>query len=343
MGCLFSKREAKQEEETPPVYSWDRKDRPDPKDFTLENLSGETVGRVPGKVNGQQFLIKNCQNCHIYVFDHSATITVDKCLDCTIFLGPIKGSVFLRNCTSCKCVIACQQFRSRDCKAIDVFLHCGSQPIIEASTKMRFGCFQYQYPELTDQFTKSGLSPYRNLWDNIYDFSPMPDEQNWSLLPDDAKVEDFVPLPTTEQFQDMKISTASDDSVVPLTLGKTKQKGSESSLVVFFKDSSSEEKLRQFLKDVRQEGSCCLARTSEIEIDASTAARIFGEDERFAKAATNGAVVGLEFNGTDTALTCQRISQSIIGDSVVFLPNSAESGSQAVEAWNSQVEAQMAM
>ncbi|XP_038052962.1 protein XRP2-like isoform X2 [Patiria miniata] len=321
----------------------DRKDRPDPKDFKLEDLNGETVGRVPGKVNGQQFVIKNCQNCNIYIFDHSATITVDKCLDCKIFLGPIKGSVFLRNCTSCKCVIACQQFRSRDCKSIDVFLHCGSQPIIEASTKMRFGCFQCHYPELPDQFSKSGLSPYRNTWDNIHDFSPMPDERNWSLLPDDAKVEDYVPMPTTEEFQDLKLSTSVDDSVVPLTLGGTKQKGSESSLVVFFKDSSSEEKLRQFLKDMRQEGSCSLARTTEIEIDVGTAARILGEDERYAKAVTNGAVVGLEFNGTDTAQTCQRVAQPLVGDSVVFIPESSEVGSRSVEAWNSQVEAQMAM
>ena len=41
--------------------SRDRKDRPDPKDYKIEDLNGETVGRVPGKVDGQQFIIKNCQ------------------------------------------------------------------------------------------------------------------------------------------------------------------------------------------------------------------------------------------------------------------------------------------
>ena len=39
----------------------DKKDRPDPKDFTLEKLTGETVGRVPGTVNGQQFIIDQCE------------------------------------------------------------------------------------------------------------------------------------------------------------------------------------------------------------------------------------------------------------------------------------------
>ena len=45
-------------------------------------------------------------------------------------------------------MIACQQFRTRDCQKMDVFLSCVTQPIIEASTNMKFGCFQYYYPEL---------------------------------------------------------------------------------------------------------------------------------------------------------------------------------------------------
>ena len=39
----------------------DKRERVDPKDFTIENLKGETVGRVPGTVNGQQFIIQNCE------------------------------------------------------------------------------------------------------------------------------------------------------------------------------------------------------------------------------------------------------------------------------------------
>ncbi|XP_033638770.1 protein XRP2-like isoform X1 [Asterias rubens] len=343
MGCPCSKTEDKKEEETPKVYSWDRKDRPDPKDYKIEDLNGETVGRVPGKVDGQQFIIKNCQNCNIYIFDHSATITIDKCQDCNIFLGPIKGSIFLRNCTNCKAVIACQQFRTRDCKSIDVFLHCSSQPIIETSTKIRFGCFQYHYPELADQFAKSNLSPYCNTWDTIHDFSPMPDEQNWSQLPESAEVSDYLPLPTTEQFQSMTISTSADDSVVPLTLGGKKHKGSKSSLVAFFKDPSSDQRLRKFINEMRNEGSCSLVRTTEVNMDAGMVTRLFGEDNRYISAATNGPVVGLEFAGANTAQKCQEVAQPLIGDSIVYLPQSPEEGTQALDGWKNLVETQMAM
>jgi hypothetical protein len=61
-------------------------------------------------------------------------------------------SVFIRDCKSCKFVLSCQQFRTRDCSKIDVFLCCNTQPIIEASSGMRFGCYQYHYPELEGNF-----------------------------------------------------------------------------------------------------------------------------------------------------------------------------------------------
>lgn len=86
MGCLESKKAEKVEEEEPKVYSWqvavqwkhvhfeakswvfvfvfvsrDRKDRPNPKDFTIADLKGETSGRLPGKIGGQQFIIRDCQ------------------------------------------------------------------------------------------------------------------------------------------------------------------------------------------------------------------------------------------------------------------------------------------
>ena len=101
-------------------------------------VDGET-GRRPGSISGQQFQIKNCNNSHIYLFDWSNTVTVDDCINCKIFIGPvkvfeeyfasflcqglclhrmsfIKGSVFIRDCTNCVVVVASGQFRTRDCR-----------------------------------------------------------------------------------------------------------------------------------------------------------------------------------------------------------------------------------
>jgi len=92
----------------------DRADRPDPKNYMYSDLEGTVVGKLPGSIDGQQFLIQNCkvhsliihrnvyqmlpwlQDCAIYLFDHSAAVTVDDCIGCQIFVGPVKGRCVIK-------------------------------------------------------------------------------------------------------------------------------------------------------------------------------------------------------------------------------------------------------
>ena len=57
-------------------------------------------------------------------------------------------SVFIRDCSKCELMLSCQQFRTRDCKDLKVYLSCVSQPIIESSTSVQFGCYSFFYPQL---------------------------------------------------------------------------------------------------------------------------------------------------------------------------------------------------
>ena len=57
-------------------------------------------------------------------------------------------SAFIRDCTDCQVMLSCQQFRTRDCKKLEVHLSCVSQPIIESSTAIKFGCYKFFYPQL---------------------------------------------------------------------------------------------------------------------------------------------------------------------------------------------------
>ena len=69
-------------------------------------------------------------------------------------------SVFIRDCSDCVLMVACQQFRTRDCHRCTIYLHCTSQPVIEESLDMKFGCFQCSYPELRGE-ERDWL---KNLW-----------------------------------------------------------------------------------------------------------------------------------------------------------------------------------
>jgi protein XRP2 len=67
------------------------------KDYTVENIEDGEVLKMPGTVNGQQFVIQNCKNTCIYIFDHANTVTVDDCINCKIILAAVKGRYFVNS------------------------------------------------------------------------------------------------------------------------------------------------------------------------------------------------------------------------------------------------------
>ncbi|KXJ12334.1 protein XRP2 [Exaiptasia diaphana] len=337
MGCLESKETEKPEEEEPKVFSWDRKDRPDPKDFTIADVKDETTGRLPGKINGQQFIIRDCQDSNIYLFDHSATITVDDCTGCSFFLGPIKGSVYFRDCKDCKVVVACQQFRTRDCKKMEIFLCCATQPIIESSSGMKFGCFQFYYPELEEQFKAASISVYNNNWSNIHDFTPAAGETTWSLLPEDVQVEDFVPVPTIEPYNNLQASCSRDKSSVPLTLGTRRKPFDQVCLVIFFQSPQQRESIKSFLSSIKEKG-CVVVQTKEISMRADEISRVIGSSD-CCEAANQGALVGLEINGSDCVQSCRQAIDT--SENTVYISPSAEKAIQEIDQFYNFVDMSM--
>lgn len=84
-------------------------------------------------------------------------------------------SIYIRECTSCVLVVAGEQFRARDCRKCNVFLYSATQPVIESSSGMKFGCFQCNYPQLTCKVyiatvlcMYSMISMWRALWTKIH-------------------------------------------------------------------------------------------------------------------------------------------------------------------------------
>ncbi|KAJ8399608.1 hypothetical protein AAFF_G00410190 [Aldrovandia affinis] len=368
MGCFFSKKSKRKSsekdptlttnaaqnttnnaasgntEETPKQYSWDKRDKVDPKDFMLTGLKDATVGRLPGKLNGQQFVIQDCENCSIYILDNSATVTIDDCVNCRVVLGPVKGSVFFRDCKDMKCVVACQQFRTRDCKKMEVFLCCATQPIIESSTGMKFGCFQYYYPDLAFHFKDAGLSIFNNNWSNVHDFTPVSGETNWSLVPEEASVLDYVPPPDPEsEFKSVRISSDAGRSIVPLTRGGRRKTSDESCLFVFFAGDYTTANARKLIDQVTEKGFA-LIQTKEVSMRPEDVNRVFKNNaEGLAELITKGPVVALELNGDGVVEACRNIANGVFSGTKVFVSESKNSSSSDVDNFFNFADMQMGL
>ena len=122
-------------------------------------------------------------NTHVHTHNTHIHTHTQHTHTCTHTTHTHTHSVFIRDCKGCRCLIACQQFRMRDCHRLEVFLHCQSQPVTENATAIKFGCFQGGYDGLVAQCEASKLSPFLNQWAQVHDFTPVPDTDNWTLFP----------------------------------------------------------------------------------------------------------------------------------------------------------------
>ena len=172
-------------QEGKPLKSWEirRLQQQNLDNFKFIGRKNEVLIKKPGDgIKGQQFMIDQCSGCTIFLLDNISTITIDDCKDCRIFVAPCTSSLFLRTTTNSTLQVACGQFRSRDCYNCDILLYSQSQPVIESSDNLRFGCFQFYYPELAQQFRDAGLSVWKNNWSDLYDFTKKPGRLHFSYL-----------------------------------------------------------------------------------------------------------------------------------------------------------------
>ncbi|CAF1110038.1 unnamed protein product [Rotaria magnacalcarata] len=319
MGCLFSYfvRPTASADiiETPrQVFSWEKEDRKAirKEDFILDKIKDETIYRLPGSINGQQFIVQNCDNCTVYVFDHTGQIQIDDCTNCRIFIGPVRGSIFIRDSTNCILATMCQQFRTRDCRDLYVYITCASQPIIESSHNIKFGCLTFNYDKLSEQYKSAGISPWNNTWGNIHDFTSIPDSSNFSLLNANEHVFKHLPIPTDPSCSHLNVNDSMETSVTPYTYGELyRHRNEERCLVVLFHHINAEVCARELIAIAKQ-ADIVLVQTKSYSINEMSASRLFSGNAKYNSLVTKGPVIGLEFAGTNCVEPCQQLVKKLI-------------------------------
>jgi protein XRP2 len=280
------------------------KSKLNPKDFIASGRKGEIIVKTEGTIDGQQFNIEECNDCDIFLFDVIATAFIDHCKNCRIFVGPVESSIFVRNCTDCNFVIACQQFRSRDCKDCRFSLLSTTEPIIETSTGMRFACFDYFYFSLQNQLASAGLDVINNKWWQIHDFNKNADNPNWDLLPQ----EDVQNLLRTTQCTAITAEELAMDKVVPVTLGSRPPPVNEYCFVVFLPQSQAV--VEAFITHASKEQGWTLSRTRSTVLPEDRAKSLFSwtPKEKLEKKCKGKELIGIEVCG---AGICEKVSRAL--------------------------------
>ncbi|KAK0625259.1 tubulin binding cofactor C-domain-containing protein [Bombardia bombarda] len=104
-----------------------------------------------------------------------------------IVAGRVSGSVHITGVRDSVLVVVARQVRIHECEGVDVYLWCGSHPIVEGCRGMRFAPVAGGYT--TDQETEEN-----NQWDQVDDFKWLKADHspNWSVLPEGERIPEEV-------------------------------------------------------------------------------------------------------------------------------------------------------
>lgn len=116
-----------------------------------------------------------------------ATLTLKNIKDSLVVCGRVTGPAHITAVENSMIVAACGQFRMHGSKNVDVYLHCGSRPIIEDCVGVRFAKLPTAY--MTDD-----LSAIPNCFDQIDDFKWLKAEPspNFRILEEEERVGESV-------------------------------------------------------------------------------------------------------------------------------------------------------
>ncbi|XP_065204492.1 protein XRP2-like [Planococcus citri] len=313
MGGFLSKLKLLQKNKPPALsanssYSWSNRENTNIDDYLLENVHESERWKLPGSINGQQFIIQNCSNSTIFILDFTNTVTVDDCCHCTLVFGPMKRSIFIRDCADCTIVVACEQFRLRDCKNLKVSLYCATRPIIESSKDISFSCLQLSYTNIKEQFQKCNLNIWNNIWYKIHDYTPANknDYPNWNFCQEDIQVTSSIP-----EIEQLDFSTERNRSVIPLTTGsiyKQTNDAYENCFVLFCDDFSAKSFLT--LINIRTP-NIELIKSRQVNLTVQHAESLF-LTSTLIKAIQHGPVIGLHLCGKSVLhISSQIISKNM--------------------------------
>ncbi|CAK7222284.1 hypothetical protein SBRCBS47491_004813 [Sporothrix bragantina] len=108
-----------------------------------------------------------------------------------IVAGHVQGAVHITDLKNCVVVVAARQVRIHECDRVDVYLQCGSRPIIEDCRRMRFAPLPQAYAnEGAGEETEGG----NDQWDQVDDFKWLRSDAspNWSVLPEAERLPESV-------------------------------------------------------------------------------------------------------------------------------------------------------
>lgn len=74
-------------------------------ELMFKDRNGQTLIKLPGEIDGNEFQIRNLQDCIVYLLDYSSSLKVTNCKGTKFFLGPVSKKASFIDCMNCEITV----------------------------------------------------------------------------------------------------------------------------------------------------------------------------------------------------------------------------------------------
>lgn len=139
---------------------------PGSKMVLMSQVFKQTLAKSSDKLIGANIKIHRCSDAFIYLLSPLRSVSVDKCRDTTVVLGPVETSVHLHSCQNVRLICVSGRIIIGASSCCTVHALTPNRPLLlPGNTDITLGPFHTFYPSLEDHMASVGLAVVPNLWD----------------------------------------------------------------------------------------------------------------------------------------------------------------------------------
>ncbi|XP_023661471.2 TBCC domain-containing protein 1 isoform X2 [Paramormyrops kingsleyae] len=167
---------------------------PGSKLMLMSQVFRQTLAKDSDKLAGANIKLHRCSEAFIYLLSPLRSVSLDKCRNSTVVLGPVETSVHVQSCENVRVVCVAGRL------AVGASSHCtfhvltATRPLLlPGNVAITLGPFHTHYPSLEDHMAAVGQAVVPNAWDQpllLGADGSTPDNVPYRLLPPS----EFYPL-----------------------------------------------------------------------------------------------------------------------------------------------------
>lgn len=152
----------------------------------MSQVSKQTIGRSSNTLENSSVKIHRCHYSYLYLLSPLRSVTIEKCRNTTIVLGPVETTVYLSHCEKVTLIAPCRNVMISGSTLCSLYILTPNTPVIlGGNDTILLAPYHTYYPCLEDHMARVGVGSVRNHWDQPLCVGPdhKDDGPVWELLP----------------------------------------------------------------------------------------------------------------------------------------------------------------